>query len=151
DGFRQKDFPSEKCVLLKEEFWGYRRAIGLQCKPLLFSRPISLAKPEYICPECGNGWNFGNLHDVVSMTITRSLHLAAFEGKALQSILEFLSKIRNGDYRVFPEKVIKRDTLWLGDQDGISNHTIIQVDDELWVRVIQYRHLLCDATLAENT
>ncbi|GEM_PF-5497971 len=146
NGFREREFQEGKRATPHTDFWNYRAVIGLQHAPLLFSRAITLATPGMTCSECGHGWNFHNCDDVVSLTTTRSLPLHAFEEKALQHVLEFIAAIQNTDYHIFEEKLLKRNDVWLGEQDGVTPYTIIEKGDELWVRAIQYRHTLCDAT-----
>lgn len=149
-GFRTQDFQDGKRATPHTDFWNYRKVIGRQHHPLLFSRPITLAKPDTTCPECGYGWDFSNCEDVVSSTITRPVHLHAFEGNALQRVIDFFTSIKNGDYRVFEETLLKRNGVWLGEQDGITPYTIIEKRDELLTRIIHYRHILCDETFREK-
>ena len=146
NGFRTQDFQKGKRATPHTDFWNYRKVIGRYHHPLLFSRPITLAQPGMICSECGHGWNFSNCHDSVLFAETRSLSLSAFEGKALQEVTDFLAAIKNTDYRIFEEKLLRRQDVWLGQQDSITPSSIITKGDELWVRTIQYRHTLCDKT-----
>ncbi len=156
-------------VFTHDEFWAYIwEHTG---KDLMLSFSVNggdLPLPGLKCAHCGMPWKIQNCYDTVVWHMTRVFQLTDFVGKRLHDVKVAYAQRDDSIYRMQPDilirndkhidlspkypnpkhdwekSIVKNETGWLDEKDGITNDYVIQSGDEGFFNVWKFFHHTCN-------